>query len=88
VTRKEFITLMKKGYNKNRFKYRDAREGKSEIFCFECGAQAGIYYSKIKCINGHKKKLFDYILELTEAEHDLLTCKLNGNCNIPIHSDT
>jgi hypothetical protein len=88
MRKREFINLIKKGYNKKKYKYEDAENGESEIYCFKCGSQAGLKNSRVKCINGHKEKLFDYILKLTEAEHDLLTCKFNSNCNISIHSDT
>ncbi|NPA44158.1 MAG: hypothetical protein GXO49_01350 [Chlorobi bacterium] len=92
MTTSEFKKIIEDGFNKENYSYDDAQNGKSEIYCFTCGAQAGlkdnILYADVECVNGHTEKLFDYILKLIEAEHDLLICSLDRECNKPIKSDT
>jgi hypothetical protein len=101
MNKTDFEKIFQKGFNKEKIYYEDAKKGESELRCFKCNAQAGFGYvyikingkyrkrARVKCVKrkSHAETLIKYTAKWVEAEHDLLMCKLNGNCNAPIQTD-
>ncbi len=96
MNKTDFEEIFKKGFNKKKIYYEDAEKGESELICFKCGKQAGLKGTgffgityKVVCVNEkrHEEDLLKYTAQYVEMEHDLLYCKLNGNCNSPIKTD-
>jgi len=101
LNKKDFEKIFKKGFNKEKIYYEDAKKGESELRCFKCGSQAGFGYvyikvngkyrkrARIKCIKrkSHAETLIKYTAQYVEMEHDFLDCTLNKNCQVAIKSD-
>ena len=97
MNKTDFEKIFQKGFNKEKIYFEDAQKGESELFCFKCGAQAGLGYvysrgrrkTRVKCVKrkSHAETLIKYTAQFVEMEHDLLNCKLNGGCNTEIKTD-
>lgn len=101
MNKTDFEKIFKKGFNKKKIYYEDAKRGESELRCFKCQAQAGLGYiytkvngkyrkrAMVKCVKrkSHAQTLIKYTGQYVEMEHDLLQCKLNGGSNCVVDTD-
>jgi len=97
MNKSDFEKIFKKGFNKQKIYYEDAKRGESELKCFKCQAQAGFGYirknrrklARVKCVKykSHAETLINYTGQYVEMEHDLLMCILQKSCEKPIETD-
>jgi len=94
MNKKDFKKIFKNGLGIEKFYYKQALRGKSEIRCFECGSQCGIGYVykkvngkrkrywRVKCINhkSHNETLIGYSVKYVNMVNGAFVCKTEHTC--------